>query len=153
MLICKGRSVSFDLADGSGIDAPAQNALLHDPTGRFWKSTSILVAPFSKGRDEVEGDSYSKDYLGRSHLTRAGDVRLPPKALSLWQYEGEVETIWYTRHGKKYGGKRFRHEFNRPSLARLVKGRGRARLYSLGSAYRLELPRGAIVDGRGLVWP
>jgi hypothetical protein len=154
MIIVKGRAVSFDMVDGSEIDAPARNAMLHDPRGRYWKRNSILVAPFKRGGGgEVDGDADSKDYLGRTHLTRVGDVPLPPKELSTWTYEGEVSEIWYTRHGAKYGGKRFRHAFNKSVLGRLVKGTGKARLYSRGSLYRLELPRGAIVDGRGLVWP
>jgi len=153
MLICKGKAVSFDLADGGKIDAPASCGMMHDPTGRYWKKTSVLVAPFEKLGDEVEGDKYSKDYLGRTHLTRAGDVRLPPRELSAWTYEGECVKVWYTRTGKKYGGRRFQHEFNKAGLQRLVRGRGKARLYSRGSVYRLELPRGAVLDARGIVWP
>jgi hypothetical protein len=153
LLIVKGKAVSFDMTDGSGIDAPARSAMLHDPRGKFWKKNSILVAPFKKLGQTSDGDSDSKDYLGRTHLTRVGDVPLPPKELSAWTYEGEVSEVWYTRHGAKYGGKRFRHAFNKSLLGRLVKGRGKARLYSRGSLYRLELPRGAIVDGRGFVFP
>ncbi len=152
-LIVKGRSVSFDLVDSTKIDAPAAYGMIHDPTGRQWKRTSVLIAPFQKGGETVEGDRFSKDYLGRSHMIHAGDVRLPPRALSDWTLEGEVKRIWYTRTGAKYGGKRFQHEFGKMSFARLVKGKGRARLYSRGSTYRLELPRGAILDSRGLVWP
>ncbi len=153
MLIAKGKAVSFDMANGDEIDAPARSAMLHDPRGRFWKRTSILVAPFKRGSGETGGDADSKDYLGRTHLTRVGDVPLPPKELSAWTYEGECEKIWYTRHGAKHGGTRFHHTFNKSLLGRLVKGRGKARLYSRGSLYRLELPRGAIVDGRGFLWP
>lgn len=152
MIVCKGFAVSFDLVDGSKIDAPTRNAMLHDPRGRYWKRTSILVAPFKRGSGEVDGDSDSRDYLGKNHLTRAGDVTLPPKELSAWTYEGEVKTIWYTRHGSKARG-RFRHHFNESVVGRVLKGHGKARLYSRGRLYRLELPRGAIADGRGIVWP
>lgn len=153
MLIVKGRAVSFDLVDGAKIDAPAKYGMMHDPTGRTWKRTSVLIAPFEKLGDETDGDKYSRDYLGHSHLTHAGDVRLPPKELSAWTYEGEVERIWYTRTGKKNGSKRFQHEFNKSGFQRLVRGKGKARLYSRGNVYRLELPRGAHLDSRGYVWP
>jgi hypothetical protein len=152
-LIVKGKSVSFDLIDGSKVDAPAAWGMIHDPTGRKWKRTSVLVMPFEKLGEETEGDSHSQDYLGRTHLTRVGDVRLPPKSFGDWKLEGEVSEIWYVRTGRKYGGKRFRHRFNAPSLARFFKGKGRVRLYSRSGSYRLELPRGASVDGRGYVWP
>lgn len=152
-LIVKGRSVSFDLVDGYKIDAPAAWGMIHDPTGRYWKRTSVLVMPFDKLGAEVEGDKHSRDYLGRTHRTRAGDVRLPPRPLGEWKLEGAVSKIWYTRHGAKHGGKRFQHSFNAPSLARLFKGRGKVRLYSRTGAFRLELSRGAMLDARGYVWP
>lgn len=153
MLIVKGKAVSFDLTDKTKIDAPADHGMMHDPTGRTWKKTSVLVAPFKKLGDETDGDKYSRDYLGHSHLTHAGDVRLPPKELGAWQYEGEVERIWYTRTGKKNGGKRFQHKFNAIGFQRLVRGKGKARLYSRGNIYRLELSRGAQLDSRGFVHP
>jgi len=152
-VIAKGFAVSFDLTDGTAIDAPAAYAMLHDPTGRYWKRTSVLVAPFDKRGEEVEPSSAARDYLGRSWKTREGSVALPPKPLSAWRYEGEVECIWYRRHGAKYGGQRFKHRFNEPGLRKLIYGSGRARLYSRGRLYRLELPRGAIADSRGFFWP
>lgn len=150
-MICKGFAVSFDLTDGAQIDAPAAYAMLHDPTGRYWKRTSILVAPFDRRDDGGEPTSEVRRYLG--YDDRAGSIAVPPRGLSAWRYEGEVSCIWYRRNGAKHGGKRFRHEFNSPGLQRLVRGRGRARLYSRGRCYRLELPRGAIADDRGIVWP
>ena len=161
MLIVKGHAVSFDLVDGKKIDAPARNGMMHDPTGRYWKRTSVLVGPYERLSEESDGDKYTRDYLGSgfavrvgdTYLNRAGDSKLPPKALSAWAYEGEVEKIYYTRHGARNGGKRFKHKMNEMSLARLFKGKGHARLYSCGAWYRLDLPRGAILHRAGFVWP
>lgn len=153
MIIVKGRTVSFDMVDGSEVDAPSSAAMMHDATGRYWKRTSVLVGRFAKSSETTDGDKYSRDYLGHSHLTHVGDVALPPRDLSSWQYEGEVERIWYTRTGKKNGGRRFQHQFNKAGLQRLVRGRGKARLYKCGAWYRLELPQGAQLDSRGYVWP
>jgi hypothetical protein len=153
LLIVKGHSVSFDLVDGDKIDAPAKNGMMHDPTGRAWRRNSVLVGPYEKLGDEVEGDKYTDDYLGRNWNVRAGDVRLPPKSLGAWTLEGPIERVWYTRHGAKRGGKRFQHGVNGFWIARLFKGKGGARLYRHGAWYRLELSRGAILDGRGFVWP
>lgn len=152
MLIAKGYAVSFDLADGGSVDAPARAAMLHDPTGKVWKRSSLLVGSFRRLGQPAESSGQSKDYFGRSYSARLGEIVLPPRELGAWTPLGDVETIWYTRPGKKARG-RFRHEFNRAGLARLVKGRGKARLFRHGAFLRLELPRGAIVDGRGLVWP
>ena len=153
-LIVKGYNVSFDMIDGRQIDAPASYGMIHDPTGRQWKSTSLLVAPYEKG-EEAEGDRHTRDYFGASHLTRMGDIRLPPKSLADWRSEGDVDWIWYHRQGRKHitPTRSKKHKFNKTSLASLLKGKGRARLYSRNGCYRLELPRNAIVDDRGLVWP
>lgn len=152
MLLVKGRAVSFDLTDGAEIDAPTDSSLLHDPTGRYWKKTSCLVMPIRKDGDEDDGDDFTRDYYGKNYQTRVGDVTLPPKRLDAWRYEGDVEEIWYTRPGKKYPG-RYRHQFNGRNLRTLVKGTGRVRLYSRGSIFRLDMPRGAVADGRGFFWP
>jgi hypothetical protein len=161
MLIVKGHAVSFDLVDGDKVDAPAKYGMMHDPTGRYWKKTSILIGPYERLREESDGDKYTRDYLGRNfdvrvgetYLNRAGDMKLPPKALSAWTYEGKVEKIWYTRHGHKQGGTRFQHEINKPSVVRFFKGKGEGRLYRCGAWLRYDLSRGAISDGRGFVWP
>jgi hypothetical protein len=151
-ILVKGHSVSFDLPTLE-IDARKEHGMMHDPTGRLWKKTSILVGPYWRSKEEADGDGHMRDYFGSSHLIRVGDAKLPPKGLERWRFIGDVEKIWYTRTGKKYGGKRFQHGFNKSLLGRIVKGKGRARLYQLGEWYRLELPRGAIVDGRGFLWP
>jgi hypothetical protein len=79
--------------------------------------------------------------------------------LSSWKKIGEIGTlgdrqgtIWYTRGGTKAPG-RFKHRFNKASLIRLIKGKGRVVLYEYVSWLRIELPRGAIVDDRGIVSP
>lgn len=153
MLIVKAHSVSFDLTDGTKMDAPARHGMMHDPTGRAWKKNSVLVGPYERLREESDGDKYTRDYLGRTHQVHVGDAKLPPKALGEWTTEGDVERIWYTRTGKKNGGKRFQHGINGFWLARLFKGKGRAVLYKHGAWLRLELPRGAILDSRGFIWP
>lgn len=151
-LIVKGHAVSFDLVNDKKIDAPARNGMIHDPIGRSWNKNSVLVGPYEKLGDEVDADKYERDYLGRSYV-RAGDVRLPPKSLGEWESVGDVEKIYYTRHGERAGGKRFKHKMNEMSLARLFKGKGRAVLYRHGAWYRLELPHGAILHRAGFVWP
>ena len=153
-LIVKGRTVSFDMTNGDEIDALKSHGMMHDPSGKYWKRTSVLIGAFSKApASPTDGDKYSKDYLGHTHLTHVGDVQLPPRELSSWTYEGEVDRIWYTRTGKKNGGRRFQHQFNKAGLQRLFKGRGKARLYKHGAWYRLELPRNAQLDSRGFVHP
>lgn len=150
MLVVKAHTVSFDLVDGDKFDAPARDGMMHDEQGKSWRRNSVLVGPYD--RDAIETDK-TIDYLGSGYLVHAGDTRLPPKPLNQWVYLGEVERIWYTRHGARQGGKRFQHQFNKISIAKLIKGTGRARLYSYNRWYRLELPRNLIADRRGFVFP
>ncbi len=152
-LIAKGRSVAFDMKDGSSVRC--SGGMLHDPSGRWWPRNSVLCGPFRVTRkaddDEVSGEA--RHYLGSSHNTKMGSVNTPPKALGEWKYIGEVEEIWYVRTGKKRPGTYF-HPFSKPgALATILKGKGKARLYKRGNFCRLDLPRGAILDSRGYVWP
>ena len=152
-LIAKGRACRFDMKDGSSISA--RGGMLHDPSGRYWPRNSILIGPFRPRRRKVTDEEYrgsAVDYLGRRHKAYVGSIDTPPKSLAGWTYEGEVETLWYTRGGTKARG-RFYHDVNGHALSTAIKGRGKIRLYRRGRFYRLQLPRGAILDSRGYVWP
>jgi hypothetical protein len=156
-LICKGTEVLIELVDGSDV---LGEALLHDPTGKWWPSRSCLIGSFDKlptVAKPKEAPKEAAQYLGRSYVIRAGSVTLPPRAIGLWDKIGQVEAIYYRRQGIKARG-RFRHRFNRRGLlarllSALIKGEGKLTLYQYGRWYRLELPRTAILDDRGFVWP
>lgn len=153
-LIDKGGSVALDLKDGRTIRPPGE--MLHDPSGKAWPRSSVLIGP-SRGqlraatRDEFDDDAQS--YLGRDHLARASTLETPPKPLGAgWTYVGDVEEIRYTRRGRKQPGAYY-HPFNKMGLTRLIHGKGRVRLYRRGRYHRLELPRNATLDARGFVHP
>jgi len=156
MLIEKGKKVVFVMKDGPQVRPPAKAAMLHDPTGRLWKKNSILVCDYERAiRDATDDErkGWPKDYLGYSYDARVGRVRLPPKALGPWTKVGEVEEIKYVRGGTKRPGG-YHHPFNKgSSFAVFVKGKKAVTLYKYGSCYRLEMPPGAILDARGIVWP
>jgi hypothetical protein len=137
--------------------------MMHDPSGKAWPAKSLLIGPFRAGtHGRVPDEHYEgapEYYLGRGYRARYGTVRLPPRALRRWQFVGYVSRggpedgeIRYHRRGSRAPGG-FYHPWNRRSLMTLIHGHGRVRLYRLGSFYRLEMPRGAVVDDRGFVWP
>lgn len=150
-MIRKGTKVLIELADGG--DVVPQGALLHDPTGKWWPVRSCLIGSFDKhgSARAAKPPKEAAQYLGRNYEIHAGTVSLPPRELSQWERIGSVETIYYERHGTKARG-RFRHRFNR-GLSAFIKGKGKVTLYHHGRWYRLELPRGALLDDRGFVWP
>jgi hypothetical protein len=153
-LIAKGRSCRFEMVDGPAVSVAG--GMLHDPSGRWWPKRSVLCGPF-KARERAAADDEfkgpAKDYLGKTHNASIGSVDTPPKSLGEWEYLGEVSRVYYTRTGKKRPG-RYQHPFNKPTaLSVLVKGKGKAKLYRHGRFARLDLPPGAILDSRGLVWP
>jgi hypothetical protein len=92
---------------------------------------------------------------------RAGSVDLPPKPLGSWTLRGCVERIDYTRYGEH--ADKYTHKFDGhgekngdgPFAAALLfeEGTPHPILYSLRSIYRLELPKGAVFNWRGFVWP
>jgi hypothetical protein len=146
-LIAKGRGVTFELSNGREIHC--SGAMMHDPSGRWWPSRSVLIGParLRESKVEIEGDA--KAYFGRSggHL---GRVNTPPKPLKDWDYLGEVADIFYTRSGRRSGF--YRHQFN-AGLMSILRGHKKVRLYRRGKFCRLELPRGARLDDRGFVAP
>jgi hypothetical protein len=152
-LIAKGRSCLFEMVDGS--DVRCSGGMLHDPSGRWWPKKSVLCGPFRQRVRPIDDDEYdgeARHYLGSSHKASIGSIDTPPKGLSGWDYLGEVDRIFYTRTGRKSPG-RFQHGFNKSGFTTFVKGKGRVRLYRRGRYCRLELPRGALLDSRGFVWP
>ena len=156
-MIRKGTRVLFEMKDGSDVEPPAKYALLHDPEGEDWPARSMLVGPYATGKAVEDVPSSAKAYLGRQYEIHKGSCVLPPRHLQehcdrIWEEIGEVDTIYYYRHGTKASGD-FRHKFGRFTIISLFKGRGKAVLYGWGEWLRLELPRGAIADDRGIVWP
>lgn len=159
-LIHKARSVRIFMADGRTIKP--RGDMLHDPSGRAYPKSALIIGPFRKGGHSVPDNKFEgapRYYLGRGYRGRYGSVRLPPKNLRQWQFVGYVSKgdpedgeIQYTRTGSRAPGG-FYHAFNKRGLGSMFNGRGRVRLYRYGSFYRLQMPRGAIVDDRGFVWP
>lgn len=155
-LVCMGREVTFDLDDGDSLDLPARMGMLYDGSGSYWPNNSLLCVEFEQGSDEVDA---GHDYFGSNAIVYKGHVDLPPKALGEWQRVGVVTQVFYDRAGTKHPGY-YKHEFNAPrgmvKLIALFKKRvatGDCVLYELDGCYRLELPKGCIIDDRGIVLP
>lgn len=156
-LICMGREVEFVLKDGREIKAKqTRDGMLRDPSGTYWPKCSLLIAPFENG---TEASKQAGNYFGRDAEVFEGRVDLPPQSLGEWQELGEVREIFYDRAGTKHPGF-FRHEFHKPrgmyKLVFLIKGRAAkepAVLYQHGDYFRLDLPKGCVVDDRGIVVP
>jgi hypothetical protein len=157
MLIVKGTSIRLHMEDGPMVRP--RGAMMHDPTGRHWPKTSLLIGPFKKEGGKVDPKKYEgapKEYLGRNYNPKEGSVNLPPKNLSYWEDVGVVERIDYVRPGTKAPGG-FRHSFNKPRgvyhVLHAVKGKRHVMLRRCGQFYRLDLGKGAIADERGIVFP
>ena len=151
-LIKKGRACHFIMKDGGNYHA--SGSMLHDPSGRWWPKNSVLCGPFKKqaAKADVETSPEARHYLGKRQASFFV-IDTPAKALGGWNYLGEIEEIRYTRTGRKKPG-RYYHVYNKPgALFTMLKGKGRVRLYRLGSFYRIELPRNAVLDSRGFVSP
>ena len=159
-LIAKATSVRIYLCDDRLIKP--RGTMFHDPSGKAWPKSSVIIGPFKPGTKRSSDDDFDgapRYYLGRGYRARYGTINRPPRAIGAWTFVGDVSRgdpedgeIQYVRRGSRAPGA-FYHAFNKRGLTRLVYGRGRVRLYRYGSFYRLELPRGAVVDDRGFVWP
>jgi len=147
MLIAKGYRVAFKMkANKKVLKAPSSYAFLHDPTGRDWPKTSVLVAGFSKGSSELSNAEAEK-YFG--YVPQRGAIDTPPRSLSQWKDLGEVAEIDYWRPGEHEAS--YYHPFKAGGW---LFSRGELpRLYKRGRQWRLELGPGAILNWRGFVYP
>lgn len=160
-LICMGRDVIFVLRGGREISAHRKrDGMLYDESGYYWPRRSLLVAPFDQGRESANHVQKVRDYFGRKFDTFEGCVtRLPPRSLHGWRELGAIDQIFYDRAGKYEGP--FRHRFNsHRNLTQLLIGaihRGAANspsiLFTNGVCYRVDFPKGCIIDDRGIVLP
>lgn len=153
-LIVKGTRIIFELAGDAGdIKPPGSYGMLHDPQGKAWPYRSLLVGPFRHGGKAPDNEvtTEARKYLGRSHNVKKGSVSLPSRS-GPWEKLGEVAVLYYYRGGSRAPGG-MRHKFGKASLAKLMLGHGKAHLSRCGNWYRLNLPKGAVVDDRGIVWP
>lgn len=155
-LICMGRDVIFVLRGGREISARRRrDGMLHDSSGFYWPRCSVLIAPFENG-DDVCDARKARQFFGRVDIF-TGRAPLPPRSLHAWREVGVLDQIFYDRAGKHSGP--FRHRFNAPrGLWQIVwplvrAGDKPAILYSRDGCFRVELPRGCIVDDRGYVAP
>ena len=133
--------------------------MIHDPSGRLWPKCSLLIAPLGRSSRDATPEEYEGApayFLGRHHRGRVTELDFPNRSNG-WTEVGQVGRIDYVRGGTKAPGG-FRHEVNRPrgifKVVHLLRG-GKApvTLRKQGKFYRLDLPRGCIVDDRGIVYP
>jgi hypothetical protein len=154
-----GRDVAFIMRSGHEFEAKRRrDGMLYDETGKHWSKDSLLVAPFEQGEDEVEGNTRAREFFGSDFAIYRGGIYPPPSSLKNgWRSLGEVKTIYYDRAGKYEGP--FKHEFNKPrGIWRLIflfdrRAKGPALLYARKGCYRVEFPKGALIDSRGIAIP
>ena len=151
-LIAKGYEVQFKMSDGSLVKPPKSYAMLHDPSGIYWPSCSVLVASFERDGAEIE-DSPAKEYFGYDPV--GGTIRPPSKNLKNWRFVGDVAEIDYTRTRpgslpSENKGEYF-HPFGEGSW--LFPGGKLPSLYKLGRLVRLEFKDGCRLSWKGFEWP
>ena len=147
MLVAKGYSPIFFLADGSTKRPVRGAALLHDPSGDVWPYASGLVIRFSKDGRDCD-DETAREYFGDEHPLKRGSVTLPPVSLDSWTHVGEVKRIEYVRKGTEHPGL-FEHTFKEKRGLIFAWG-GLPNLYARGDSMRLELTPGTSWDWRGI---
>jgi hypothetical protein len=136
-----------------------RGAMIHDPSGKHWPKCSLLIAPMGRGGRKAKPEEYEgapKHYLGRTYQAKIVELEFP-SASGDWETIGKIDRIDYVRGGTKAPGG-FTHKMNAPrgvyKVTHFLKG-GRAdvTLRKSGSYYRLDFPRGCILDDRGIVYP
>jgi hypothetical protein len=150
-ILIKGQKVTFQMADGRNIVAPARAGMMHDPEGQAIPYCQILVGPYQKTNKPVELTSEARNYFGSDYPGRAGSVDFPAGP---WKPLGEVRQILYQRTpGSRHEGNYFHPFKKKSSWGMSFKQAEYPTLSKCGSFYRLELPSGCTVNWRGFVNP
>jgi len=144
-LIAKGRNVFVDLSDGREVTLPG--TMLHDPEGKAWPRNSVLFGPIARGHRGAPPDDDAQAYFGSGYRAKVGSAKVPPRGLQGWQRVGTVTDIYYTRGGRSHPG-RYHHGFGQGMF-----NHGRVTLYRRGRWWRIQLPRGSVLNARGFVKP
>jgi len=147
-----GDHVSFELAEGRRVRAPAAHVMLYDDDGRVWPRCSLLVGPIRRTATLLAASARQRRYYGDAYALRTGYVDLPPVPLHTWEAIGPTSRIYYQRPGTAYPGY-FQHPFNKPAIWDFLRAKRDVLLYRQGSFLRLELGRGCVVNWRGFVKP
>jgi len=154
-----GRAIRLHMDSGKMIQP--RGAMIHDPSGRDWPKCSLLIVPVGRSRvrkaTDEEYEGAPKHYLGRDHNPKVVQVTFPSSSTAEWKRIGELRRIDYVRGGTKAPGG-YKHHINKPRgvyrVTHLLRGGDQPVVVSkLGSAYRLDLPNGCIIDDRGIVYP
>ncbi len=128
----------------SDIVLPKNLVCVQDTSGRFLDRCSFHIVEWSDSLIDGTKPATSvlrtaTDYAGENEPLEQGSVEVPKKG---WQLVGEIAFIRYRRAGELAGN--YEHPYN-PHVP----------LYQHSEllAWRLALPTGCVVDGRGFVWP
>ena len=140
MILIKGRRVWCEMRDGREIYCPASFGMMHDPEGEHWPACVLLIGPYRRSRRSVDLSNAAKDYFGPDYDGHEASIDVPQGA---WKSLGEVSEIFYERTGLTHPGD-YRHAFRKDSHVILSKS---------GRFFRLELPKGCVVNWRGFVNP
>lgn len=146
MILIKGHSVSFEMADGQWIKVPKTHGIIHDPDGHQLPKCVVYVGPYTTNKNRFgkgQERHLTKDaeqYFGPDYVGTGAWVDVP---VGPWSPKGESVQIRYYRTGTKYRGKYF-HMFETRTTTVIA---------SCKRFYRIELPGGCIVNWRGFVYP
>lgn len=132
---------------GPILELPESFVLVQDPSGQNLRKCDFYVLPYTSTHQKVSKvdptlQHAALDYYGPGHDLERGNVDIPNGP---WHRVAAVSKIRYRRPGDLHGDYQHPYEVSVP-------------LYGAGSkssprGWRLSLPTGCVVDGRGFVSP
>ena len=136
MWLIKGRRISFEMDDGTTLELPVSHGMMHNPNKQ--SRCRVYFGPFERSGESItKVDRFTTNYFGSDYKARAGYIDFPE---GKWTHVGAVARIYYERPGEF--SDYYQHPFKEP-----------VPLSRNGSFYRLELPKGCVVNDRGFVSP
>lgn len=152
-MIIRGYMVSFVTPNEKIITPPNDFVLVHDPSGKNLRKCDFYILAYHTEHQKVhvldhDLEAEATDYYGQGHDLENGTIDIPKGP---WQRAGVVNKIRYRRLGDLGEGYQSIPDYEHPYETPVP-------LFRAGSAsqprgWRLTLPTGCVVDGRGFVSP
>jgi hypothetical protein len=152
VIVARGHTVSFELADGRTIYGPRGTEIIQDETGREIPKDICLVMRFEHTGKPLEGPlpKHVGQHFG-DYQPHDGRGDLPPLTRG-WTEVGQVKTAMYTRRGELHHGQKRHEKTHTFGESRSLFGGGSRlpTLYRREGALMLKLTSGQKWDWRGV---
>jgi hypothetical protein len=145
-ILIKGHSVVIFFDDDTKKVLPEKFGIIHDPDGTEFRPSDVFFASYRMTNTPAEMTKKARKYFGDDYDGVKAKFDIPDTGWHL--VKSGVVRIDYVRTGDKHPG-----PFWHPFYKNWIWKKEPLALYQSGRVYLLRLPKDAVIDERGFVFP